>query len=54
MLFVFGLVGATHETVVTKGERPTLLLFFAACAGLPMFLRTDERKNGKGGTDERK
>lgn len=43
-LFVFGLAGVTYETVVSRVDRPTLLLLFAACMGLPAFLRTDERE----------
>lgn len=46
VLFLAGLVGVAHETIVTQAERPTLLLLFAAMVGLPAFLRTDEKKNG--------
>lgn len=42
-LFVFGLAGVIHETLVSPSERPTLLLLFAACLGLPAFLRSDEK-----------
>ena len=41
-LFVGGLLGVTHETVVQDGERATLLLLFAAMLGLPVFIRADE------------
>lgn len=43
-LFVGGLMGVLHETVVTSGERPSLLLLFAAMMGLPAVLRADERR----------
>lgn len=44
VLFVFGLVGVTYETVVSHVDRPSLLFVFGACIGLPAFLRSDERK----------
>lgn len=44
LLFVFGLAGAAHETLVAVAERPTLLILFAGMMGLPAFLRADERK----------
>ena len=44
LLFMGGLAGIAHETLVTDVERPTLLLLFAAMAGLPAFLRSDERR----------
>lgn len=49
VLFVAGLLGILHETLLTNGvERPTLLLLFGAMCGLPLFLRADEYKgNGK-------
>lgn len=43
VLFVAGLAGVAHELLVTQGERPTLLLLFAAMVGLPAFLRGDEK-----------
>lgn len=43
VLFVAGLAGVFHETVMAATERPTLLLMFAAMMGLPAFLRTDEK-----------
>lgn len=46
-LFVAGIAGIAHETLLEKAERPTLLLLFAAMAGLPTFLRADEKRNGK-------
>lgn len=50
VLFVCGLAGVFHETVVAQAERPSLLFVFAAMIGLPVFLRADEKKaerNGK-------
>lgn len=44
VLFIAGLAGVVYETVITQGERPTLLLLFAAMVGLPAFLRDDESK----------
>lgn len=41
-LFVAGLLGVMHETLVSRVERPSLLLIFAAMMGLPAFL------NGRG------
>ena len=46
-LFVAGLAGVYHETVISQVERPTLLFLFAAMMGLPAFLRSDERRNGR-------
>jgi hypothetical protein len=52
ILFFGGLAGVMHETVVqTAGERPTLLLLFAAMMGLPAFLRADEKKNEPDATE---
>lgn len=51
MLFTAGLVGFAHEVILgTATERPTLLLICAALMGLPVFLRTDEKRQ----EDERK
>lgn len=44
LLFVGGLAGVFHETVISTAERPTLLILFAAMMGLPAFLRSDEAK----------
>ena len=44
ILFVAGLAGIGYETLAQAGERPTLLLLFAAMAGLPAFLTTDESR----------
>ena len=47
ILFIGGLAGVAHETLITHVERPTLLLLFAAMMGLPAFLGRDEKRNGK-------
>lgn len=44
VLFVVGLLGIIYETLVTGGDRPTLLVMFGAMVGLPAFLRSDEKK----------
>jgi hypothetical protein len=47
LLFLVGLGGVAHETLLTQAERPTLLILFAAMMGLPAFLRPsgdDEEK----------
>lgn len=41
-LFVGGLAGVAHETLLSHAERPTLLILFAAMMGLPAFLRPQE------------
>lgn len=48
ILFFVGLAGVVYLTVVGPVNRD-LLLFFGAMLGLPVFLRSDERKNGKAG-----
>jgi hypothetical protein len=45
ILFFAGLAGILHETVRDGVERPSLLLLFATMAGLPAFLRLDERRS---------
>lgn len=45
ILFAGGLLGIAHETLVATEERTTLLLLFATMAGLPAFLRGDEKKD---------
>lgn len=42
-LFLCGLVGIGYETAISKTDRPTLLLLFAAMIGLPAFLNKDEK-----------
>lgn len=46
ILFVTGILGIVYETAISKAERPTLLLLFAAMVGLPAFLQYDQRKQG--------
>lgn len=36
VLFMFGLGGIVHETVISHVDRPYLLLLFAYMVGLPM------------------
>lgn len=49
IIFVLGLAGITHETLVTTTERPYLLVVFGAMIGLPAALRFDEsRRNNNG------
>lgn len=38
IIFLGGLLGVSHETLLTHAERPTLLILFAAMMGLPAFL----------------
>jgi len=45
VLFLGGLAGVAHETVLSSADRPTLLILFAAMLGLPAFLRSDEKKS---------
>jgi hypothetical protein len=47
ILFLAGLGGVIHETLIAAAERPTLLILFAAMMGLPAFLQKPE--NGKKG-----
>lgn len=48
ILFVAGLVGIAFEAY-RGGERPTLLLLYAAMIGLPIILRADEQRQSNGG-----
>lgn len=41
ILFVVGLAGVAHETLVSQADRPGLLLLFAAMLGLPYALGAD-------------
>lgn len=43
-LFIGGLLGVAHETLLRAEAREMLLIVFAAMMGLPAFLRLDERK----------
>lgn len=47
LLFLGGLAGVFHETVLTASERPTLLILFAAMMGLPAFLGVAKDKDEK-------
>lgn len=47
VLFVSGLLGILHETVIADSERPTLLFAFMAMVGLPAFLRADEKRSDR-------
>lgn len=49
VIFVAGLAGLFHETVLSKGERPTLIFACMAMIGLPAFLHADERSSRGGG-----
>lgn len=42
-LFLLGFGGVLHETLVANVERPSLLILFGACLGLPAFLSADRR-----------
>lgn len=44
-LFLGGLFGVAHETLLQHAERPTLLILFAAMMGLPAFLPTGGRNH---------
>lgn len=44
LTFGAGLLGFVHEVIVTKGERPALLVACAGLMGLAPFLRADERR----------
>lgn len=53
VLFVGGLAGVLHETLLSEGaERPYLLVVFAGMMGLPYFIRFDEKSRGGGSGDE--
>lgn len=42
IIFLFGIAGIVYETIVSNGDRPTLLILFGAMIGLPAFLHGDE------------
>lgn len=44
LLFVVGLLGIAHQTLVEHIDRPALLAVFSAMMGLPLFLAKDEKK----------
>lgn len=41
IIFALGVAGIIYETTVGNGERPSLIVLFAACLGLPAFLHSD-------------
>jgi hypothetical protein len=43
VLFLAGLLGVAHETLLENSDRPELLLMFGAMMGLPAFLQADTR-----------
>lgn len=43
ILFVTGLLGIIYETLISRGDNPSLLIIFGAMCGLPAFLKADER-----------
>lgn len=43
LLFIGGMAGIFHETVIQETERSALLVLFATMIGLPAFLRSDEK-----------
>lgn len=43
VLFLGGLSGVAHETLVQHADRPTLLILFAAMMGLPAFLAAETK-----------
>lgn len=48
ILFTAGLLGFAHEVVLGRAaERPTLLLGCLAMMGLPVFLRSDEKRQDR-------
>lgn len=53
-LFVAGMAGVAHETLLQHAERPTLLILFAAMMGMPAFLTSTEIFPHEGDKDKRK
>lgn len=53
VIFAVGIGGIVHETVNDGGERPTLILLFAAMIGLPAFLWKDDKKLPEDKTKEK-
>ena len=47
ILFGLGAWGFHHEIITVNAERPTLVLACLALMGLEVFLRRDEKRNGK-------
>lgn len=46
-LFMSGLLGVAHETLLTTTDRPSLIVAFSAMMGLPAVLGKDEKKHEK-------
>jgi Na+-transporting methylmalonyl-CoA/oxaloacetate decarboxylase gamma subunit len=53
-MFVAGLLGVAHETLLQHAERPTLLILFAAMMGMPAFLTSTEVFPHEADPDKRK
>jgi hypothetical protein len=47
VLFVAGLAGVAHQTLIASAPSTELLIVFASMMGLPAFLRKDEHRSGK-------
>ncbi len=47
VLFVAGLLGVVHETLLMSIDRPALLALFGGMTGLPLVLHADRKKNGE-------
>lgn len=47
VLFLAGLAGVAHQTLLSEIDRPMLLTVFAGMMGLPAFLRMDEKREEK-------
>jgi hypothetical protein len=52
VLFIFGILGIIYETAIDNIDRPSLLVVFSACIGLPAFLRSDEARHQDDPDDE--
>lgn len=52
LLFIGGMAGLLHETLIATGERPTLIAAFLAMSGLPAFFRADTRRNKQNGNSK--
>jgi hypothetical protein len=44
VLFTSGLLLTANEALLRSGERPTLLFLFAAMMGLPVVMRSDDKR----------
>lgn len=49
VLFIGGMGGLYHETVLRVGERPTLIAAFLVMMGGPAYFRADLRRKQNGG-----